>query len=91
MAIEREYDSWATKTSENDDRMSVKLSPSAYRLLKTVAAWRDVSISDYLGEIVAREVGKELDFVVTELGKLQEQNSRATQEAVEVTPRTAVA
>jgi len=76
MAVEREYDNWANKGPESGDRVSVKINASAYRLLRTVAAWRDLSISDYLSEIVAREVGKELDFVVNELGKLQEQNTR---------------
>jgi hypothetical protein len=40
--------------------VSVKIDAEVYRLVRTVAAWRGVSVAEYLSEIVAPVVRKDL-------------------------------
>jgi hypothetical protein len=43
--------------------VSVKINAEVYRLVRTVAAWRGVSIAEYLSEIVAPVVRRDLKEV----------------------------
>lgn len=40
--------------------VSVKIDAEVYRLVRTIAAWRGVSVAEYLSEIVAPVVRKDL-------------------------------
>lgn len=42
------------------NEVSVKMNADVYRLVKTLAAWRNVTIADYLGEIVDPVVRRDL-------------------------------
>jgi hypothetical protein len=47
---------------------TVKIDAGVYRLVRTVAAWRGVSVAEYLSEIVAPVIHKELKKMARESG-----------------------
>jgi hypothetical protein len=49
--------------------VSVKIDPDVYRMVKTVAAWRDMNVSEYLSMIVAPIVRKDMAKMHREASK----------------------
>lgn len=56
------------------NEVSVKIDADVYRLVRTVAAWKGVNVSEYLSEIVAPVVRKDM-------AKMQKEASREADDA----------
>ncbi len=52
---------------QDDELVPVKVKGQAYRLLKTVSAWRGQHISDYVSELVMRAGQEDLAQVLKEI------------------------
>ena len=52
-----------------DKMLSVKIDADVYRMVKTIAAWRGVAVSDYLSEIVRPIAERDLAKVTREASK----------------------
>ena len=50
--------------------LSVKIDPEVYRMLKTVASWKGLKVSDYLSEIVRPVIIREMAKLGTESAKI---------------------
>jgi hypothetical protein len=55
------------KRIEDDALVPIKVRGSAYRLIKTVAAWRGVGMSDYLTDLIMKTGQEDLKAVLAEI------------------------
>ncbi len=53
-----------------DPLVPIKIRKSVYRVMKTVSAWKGVSVADYITELAEREAIPELTKMAAEIGKM---------------------
>jgi len=59
----------AKKQPPQRNETSVKIDSDVYRLVRTVAAWRGVNVSEYLSEIVAPIARRDVQRMQKDLGR----------------------
>lgn len=62
----------APDVAKRDNQMPVRINSNIYRDLRTVAAWRGLSVPDYLSQIVEPIIARALAEMAEELTKRQE-------------------
>jgi hypothetical protein len=66
--------SGAGKEGRAGEYQPIKIRSDIYRILKTVASWKGISIQDYLDELIKRELGPDLLRMASELTELVNRN-----------------
>jgi hypothetical protein len=63
------------KPNDEKDLVPMKVRRATLRILKTLAAWREMTLIDYLDDMVSREGGADIRRMVEEITQLEGEDS----------------